>query len=115
MAKRKSDNTKEKLPSLLMRKHVATFGSQWRYEEWCEKNGFRTGVDKTLVEISNEQAFRRTSFGVEKRQTVEVSKRGEIVQSRGKFNRLPTSSEFEILKKWASYAGLRIAPYVSYQ
>lgn len=55
----------------------------------------------------------RTSFGVEKRQTVEVSKRGEIVQSRGKFNRLPTFSEFEILKTWASYAGLRIAPYVS--
>lgn len=36
----------------------------------------------------------------------------EIVQARGKLNRLPTASEFNILKIWAGQARLRIAPYV---
>lgn len=53
-----------------------------------------------------------TISGMERRQTIEVSKRGEIVQTRGKYNRLPTASEFNILKIWAEQAGLRIASYV---
>lgn len=53
-----------------------------------------------------------TKTGTQRRQTIEVSRCGEIVQARGKHNRLPTPSEFNILKIWAEQAGLRIASYV---
>jgi len=48
----------------------------------------------------------------DKRQTIEVSRNGQIVQCRGKQNRLPTRGEFEILQEWARVAGLSISPYV---
>ena len=51
-------------------------------------------------------------LGIEKRQTIEVSRHGDIVQSRGKLNRMPTAGELAILQTWASRAGLRIAPHV---
>ncbi|MES9940310.1 MAG: PcfJ domain-containing protein [Candidatus Thiodiazotropha sp. 6PLUC2] len=50
---------------------------------------------------------------IEKHQTIEITKDKHIVQSRGKSNRLPTPSEFNIIKKWAQTAGLTIASYVS--
>jgi PcfJ-like protein len=53
---------------------------------------------------------RRT--GREKIQTIEVSKQGVIVQCRGHLNRLPTASEFDIVRRWAEAAGLTISPYV---
>jgi PcfJ-like protein len=53
-----------------------------------------------------------TRMGREKRQTIEVSAEGMIVQCRGKQNRLPTSAEFDIMKQWARNAGLTISPYV---
>lgn len=53
-----------------------------------------------------------TKLGLEKRQTIEVSGEGMIVQCRGKQNRLPTSAEFVILMQWARTAGLTISPYV---
>lgn len=49
---------------------------------------------------------------VEKRQTIEVSRLGQIVQCRGKHNRLPTRAEFDILQEWARAAGLQISRYV---
>lgn len=54
----------------------------------------------------------RTPLGVEKRQTIELTRDGVIVQSRGKQNRLPTAAEFEVLKEWARGAGVTISPYV---
>ncbi len=53
-----------------------------------------------------------TPHGIEKRQTVEVTAHHMIVQSRGKFNRLPTADEFSVLKEWANGASLTISPYV---
>jgi hypothetical protein len=53
-----------------------------------------------------------TPLGVEKRQTVEVVKGGTIHQCRGRQNRLPTQSEYDVLSKWAAAAGLSIAPHV---
>ncbi len=50
--------------------------------------------------------------GTEKIQTIEVSKQGVIVQCRGRLNRLPTTAEFEIVRRWAGVAGLTISPYV---
>lgn len=50
--------------------------------------------------------------GIEKIQTVEVTKQGVIVQCRGRLNRLPTTTEFEIVRRWADVAGLTISPYV---
>ena len=45
--------------------------------------------------------------------TVEVRNSARLIcQARGKLNRLPTEKERDILKKWASEAGLRIASYV---
>ena len=46
--------------------------------------------------------------GIEKRQTVEVNRGGVIVQSRGRFNRLPKEKEFGILQRWAKQEGLRV-------
>jgi len=49
---------------------------------------------------------------VEKRQTIEVTREGVIVQCRGKQNRLPTPAELDVIKAWARHAGLTISPYV---
>lgn len=51
-------------------------------------------------------------MGVEKIQTIEVSKQGTIVQCRGKQNRLPTAGELDIVRRWAEAVGLSISPYV---
>ena len=53
-----------------------------------------------------------TPTGTEKHQTVEVNAHGTIVESRGRFNRLPTAGEYEILKRWAREAGLTLSHYV---
>jgi PcfJ-like protein len=53
-----------------------------------------------------------TKAGVEKRQTIEVTRDGVIVQCRGKQNRLPTLSELDVVKEWARHAGLILSPYV---
>lgn len=50
--------------------------------------------------------------GVEKRQTIEVTRERVIVQCRGRQNRLPTSAEFDVVKEWARLAGLTLSPYV---
>lgn len=45
--------------------------------------------------------------GVEKRLTVEVANaRRQVVQARGEFNRRPSPEETEILRRWATQAGL---------
>lgn len=54
----------------------------------------------------------RTPVGLEKRQTIEVSRAGQIVQCRGRLNRLPTASELDLVREWARYAGLSIGAYV---
>jgi hypothetical protein len=56
--------------------------------------------------------MRTMGSGSEKSQTIEVTKAGVIVQCRGRLNRLPTASEFEIVRRWADVAGLTISPYV---
>jgi len=53
-----------------------------------------------------------TPAGVEKRQTIEVLKDGLIVQCRGKLNRHPVPTEYDILAAWARDAGLRISQYI---
>lgn len=50
---------------------------------------------------------------IEKHQTIEITIDKHILQSRGKSNRLPTPSEFNIIMKWAQTAGLTIATYVT--
>lgn len=50
--------------------------------------------------------------GLEKRQTIEVTRDRVIVQCRGKQNRLPTAAEFDVVKEWARGAGLMLSPYV---
>lgn len=50
--------------------------------------------------------------GIEKKQTIQVTKAGQIVQARGKLNRLPTPGEFSVLARWARHAGLVIASHV---
>jgi hypothetical protein len=52
------------------------------------------------------------SGGVEKRQTIELTRDRVIVQCRGKQNRLPTRAELDIVNEWARYAGLILSPYV---
>lgn len=54
----------------------------------------------------------RQHGAVEKRLTIEM-RNGTIVQARGKQNRLPTESEFDVLVTWARSAGLTIGSYVS--
>jgi hypothetical protein len=52
--------------------------------------------------------------GVQKRQTIEV--RGDlVVQCRGRFNKLPSEQEREILARWAQQEGLVIASYIRRQ
>jgi hypothetical protein len=53
-----------------------------------------------------------TQAGTEKRQTIEVTRAGVIVQCRGKQNRLPTQPELDIVREWARLAGLTLSPYV---
>lgn len=48
----------------------------------------------------------------EKCQTIEVSREGVIVESRGKYNRYPNPKEVEILKQWAANEGLIIGPFI---
>lgn len=51
-------------------------------------------------------------MGLEKAQTIEVTKQGTIVQCRGRQNRLPSAGELEIVRRWAEAADLTISPYV---
>lgn len=53
-----------------------------------------------------------TPAGIESRQTIEVTKSGQIVQCRGKFNELPSHKEFQALKAWADHSRLEISPFV---
>jgi hypothetical protein len=41
-----------------------------------------------------------------------VTKMGQIVQCRGKLNRLPTTGEFSILERWSRQAGLSISTHI---
>ncbi len=53
-----------------------------------------------------------TGLGAEKRQTIEVTRDGVVVQCRGKQNRLPTPAELDVVREWARLAGLSLSPYV---
>jgi len=54
-----------------------------------------------------------TEAGQEKCVTIEVHNADKTIrQVRGKGNRFPTPKEKEILQRWATQAGLRIAPYL---
>ena len=53
-----------------------------------------------------------TSEGVEKRQTIDVSRQRVIVESRGKYNELPNQQELRVLRRWADQEGLLIATYL---
>jgi hypothetical protein len=53
----------------------------------------------------------QSRIGLEKCQTLEVSRDGAIVQCRGRQNRYPTEPEISIVKRWAEYANLTISPY----
>ena len=55
---------------------------------------------------------RKLEIGFEKCQTIEV-RDGAIVQCRGKRNRYPTASEYQVLQAWSRQTGLRIGSYVS--
>ncbi|MEM9061457.1 MAG: PcfJ domain-containing protein [Pseudomonadota bacterium] len=48
----------------------------------------------------------------ERRQTIEVTKQGEIVQCRGLANCDPTSEEWSVVNAWASEVGLKISRYL---
>lgn len=48
-----------------------------------------------------------------RRQTIELSNDGTIVQCRGKANRDPEADEWSIVRAWAAEAGLKIAPYMN--
>ncbi len=50
--------------------------------------------------------------GIQKHQTIEVSRLKQIVQCRGKRNSYPTKSELNIIKKWGQTVGLSVSPYV---
>lgn len=54
----------------------------------------------------------RSRDGLEKRQTVEVSRQGVIVQSRGKLNALPKQQDLDVLRRWAEREGLALATYL---
>ena len=55
-----------------------------------------------------------TENGVKRLLTVELNmKTREIVQARGKGNRLPEKKELEVLGRWAAAEGLRINEYVA--
>jgi hypothetical protein len=50
--------------------------------------------------------------GIDKRQTIEVTRDRMIVQCRGRQNQLPTAAELDVVKEWARLAGLILSPYV---
>ena len=55
----------------------------------------------------------RVSFdGLDPRVTIEVSRDGDIVQVRGKANRLATAEEVALIRKWAAQEGLQPAAVV---
>ena len=58
---------------------------------------------------------RNSPEGLVKHQTVEVNHHGVIIESRGKYNRLPTVREFDMLRAWADQEGLTISRYVKTQ
>jgi hypothetical protein len=53
-----------------------------------------------------------TKEGVEKRQTVEVSRRRVIMESRGRWNSRATPRDMEILRRWASQEDLTMRSYL---
>lgn len=53
-----------------------------------------------------------TRSGVEKRQTIEVTRQRTIVQSRGKANRLPTARELNVMRCWADTNHLTLSTFV---
>ena len=59
----------------------------------------------SLSSSENGDAYKR-------RQTIEVDKKGTIVQCRGLANRDPTREERSIVNEWAREAGLQIARYL---
>lgn len=56
-----------------------------------------------------------SEHGIQKCQTVEVTRDGQIVQCRGFGNRLPTRQEYDVLARWARKAHLTISPYVHHE
>ena len=55
----------------------------------------------------------QTEAGLEKLPTVEVRNASrQICQAHGKLNRIPTERERNLLHRWATAAGLRLASYV---
>ena len=48
----------------------------------------------------------------ERRQTIEVTKDGQIVQCRGLANQDPTTDEWSVVNAWAAEVGLRVAAYL---
>ena len=56
-----------------------------------------------------------TRGGVEKCQTIEVTRQRIIVQSRGKANRLPTAHELDVIRRWATAQELTLSSYVRCQ
>ena len=58
-------------------------------------------------------SMERVSFdGLDPRVTIEVSRDGDIVQVRGKANRLATAEEVALIRKWAAQEGLQPAAVV---
>jgi hypothetical protein len=51
---------------------------------------------------------REDENGKKKHQTIEVNSNRQIVQCRGKHNRIPTAAEFQVLERWAKEANLKI-------
>lgn len=49
---------------------------------------------------------------IERRQTIEVTKNGVIVQCRGLANRDPTPEEWSMVNEWARHANLQVAPHM---
>ena len=43
--------------------------------------------------------------------TIEINSRKEIIQARGRFNRVPTEAEKSIIKRWAKENQLRFRLY----
>ncbi len=50
--------------------------------------------------------------GTHARVTIEVDRKGQIVQVRGKANRDPTRGELEVIRRWVKQEGLRLAKYL---
>jgi hypothetical protein len=92
----------------------------WRIRELCSASELRAegatmrhcvaGYAKSCVRgHSSIWTLELHSFGgVAKHQTIEVSNQ-QIVQCRGRGNRLPTAQERQLVRRWAAQEGLRIA------